>query len=409
MKTIIPTELLTVITNQINIDTRFVNISINHFQSLAKQLVTLWYFIYTNQQSKITDENEVTLHFYTNIHRDELKHFKIKINKKEYSYASLIDVLQSCNVIKVNNKYSNSETPFTKGYKINTYFLSNSNHTEFEIDFKKIFRNTREKQYWLDIYPQYKHLIEDVYQSSVNLDDYLYWLQKNIGIDLKKTKRKTYTLPCGKKIIKTEKQYLTPERIYQHFHQSLKLNFKNVWFAVSNEGRFYNSVSNIPSTAVQFLKISGAETFNVDISNSQPLLLSVLLSDEQTAYKNDVQNGVFYQKVADFMGCERPYFKGLSYQFVFFNDNVLKSGMIFDALEEIYPGLIHEINQIKTKSKLACQLQAMEADIFVNKIGKLDFPKLLRHDQVIVTKENFEIVQQELVQEYKKLGLKVTF
>lgn len=420
MRIPIHTEIISVLHNQLTQDHRFINLSSKQYQKLIRELITIWYFIYSEQQTKVNKEEAATMFFFVNIHKYELSQFRLQLNKIDYKHSKLIDILQDCNLVICNEKFSfisnkasskyinkKKEDTHPKGYRINTTFLQNSNYTMFDIDFKKIFKNTRSKQYWLNQYPNHTHLINDVYASSIDLDKYLYWLQSNIGKELK-TAKKTI-VKDGKSIVLFEKQYLTSERIDQYFLKALKLNFKNVWFAVSKEGRFYNSVSNIPSSAVPFMKIDGNDTLEIDIANSQPLLLSVLLSEKQNRYKKDVEAGLFYQKVADYMGITRSKFKQMSYQFIFFNDKQLKSGQIYDALQAIYPDLITEINEIKSKDKLACTLQRMESAIFVDKIGNLPFKKLLRHDQAVITQENYEAVKQELIKEYKNIGLKVTF
>lgn len=420
MRIPIHTEIISVLHNQINKDQRFTNLSSKQYQKLLRELVTIWYFVYSKQQTKVHKEEDATMFYYVNIHKDELSHFRLQINNSDYKHSKLIDILEDCNLINCNGNFSfisksalpkfkskKKEDTFSMGYRINTSFLQNSNYTMFDIDFDKIFRNTRSKQHWLDLYPNHKHLIDDVYASSVDLNEYLHWLRNNLGKDLKTARKKI--VKDGKSEVKFEQQFLTSERIDQYFLKALKLNFKNVWFAVSDEGRFYNSVSNIPSTAVPFLKIDGNDTLEIDIANSQPLLLAVLLSDKQNDYKKDVEAGIFYQKVADFMGITRSKFKQISYQFIFFNDRQLKSGQIYDALQTIYPELISEINEIKSKSKLACTLQRMEASIFVDKIGNMPFKKLLRHDQAVITKDNYEAVKLELINQYKNLGLKVAF
>jgi hypothetical protein len=247
------------------------------------------------------------------------------------------------------------------------------------------------------MYPQHIPLINDIYESSVDLDGYLYWMQQNIGIELKPKQKNGVMV----------RRYLTKKAIFHSFNTALRLNLKNIWVKLSDENRLYSSVSNIPFTAVPFLKMSGKETCDVDIKNSQPLLLSCLLSDKQEQYTKDVVDGVFYDKVANIMGIKRNEFKTLSYKYVFFNLKPLKSGKMYNIIEMVYPGLMAEINKIKETTKLAHKLQRMEADIFVNGIGKLNFPKLLRHDQVIVTGENFELVKQALRLEYNRIGIEV--
>lgn len=391
MTTLIPTQVIHEIQNYIKTDSSFVNINTKQHQRLVKVLVSLWYFIYSKQQNQ-TDKN---LHKLTRIHSDDFAKFRYKINGEDFKHSKLLNILEFIKLIRINPHHLSGQYPYS--YKILTNFLNKGHMTQFEIDFSKVFKNTRDKRFWLDMYPQHKALINDIYDSSVDLDGYLYWMQQNIGIELKPK------LKNGMMV----KRYLTEEAIFHSFNSALRLNLKNIWVKLSDENRLYSSVSNIPSTAIPFLKLFGKETYDIDISNSQPLLLSCLLSEKQGEYTKDVVDGVFYDKVADIMGIKRNEFKTLSYKYVFFNLKPLKSGKIYDTIEEVYPGLMTEINTIKETTKLAHKLQEMEAGIFVNGIGKLNFPKLLRHDQVIVTEENYDLVKQALRLEYNRIGIEV--
>ena len=80
----------------------------------------------------------------------------------------------------------------------------------------------------------------------------------------------------------------------------------------------------------------------MDVKNCQPLLLSYLIN--HPAYKIDVENGVFYDKMAKALDLKRVEFKLFSYRYIFFPNTPLKSGKIYNTLNNHYPGLIGEIN-----------------------------------------------------------------
>ena len=391
MLALLPTQVLIEIENYIKIDTDFSQIKEKQRQRLVKELASLWYFIYNKQQ----ETNKPNLRKLKRIHHDDFRKFRFKLKRKDYGYAKLLKILEFAKLIRINPNHLAGQ--YSYSYKVLTSFISKGNLTMCEVDFDKIFKNTENKEHWLGTYPEHDHLINDIYFSSIDLDDYLHWMLQNKGIELKPK------LKDGKLL----RRWLTNEVMCASFSAALKLNLKNIWIKKSDEGRFYSSVSNLPSTSVQFLKLNGASTFDIDIKNSQPLLLSVLLPKSQKQYKKDVESGIFYEKVAAEMGITRDIFKSYSYKYVFFNLNELKSGKIYKAFNNVYPGLIDEINKIKKNTKLAHKLQEMESDIFVKNIGKLPFPKLLRHDQVIVTKENLDLVKKYLRLEYNKIGINV--
>lgn len=395
MIALIPTSIIDLLSDYIKIDTSL-NINEKQEQRLIKSLVELWYFIYTRQ---IEDKDVENLKFFVNIDMKELHSlFRLKINKQDLTYKKLLDILEINNIVSINDKYKTGS--FSKGYRIESDFLNTTNMTEFEIDFDKVFSNTKNKSVWLNLYPEHSHLIEDVYSSSISLDDYLKWLQDNEGIELK---------PVWLKKGGLRRRWLTKEAIYQHFNLALKLNLKNIWFKVSDQGRFYSSISNIAYTATPFLLIDGMKTRDIDISNSQPLLMSILLP-EHLEYKKDVESGILYEKVAEQYNkiqtkqVSRDHLKMLMMKLLF-SPKLRMGGNLKKAMDSIYPGLVDAINKIKEDLVLSHKLQSIEADIFVEKIGKIKIKKLLRHDQVIVIESNYNLIEKFLILEYKKINI----
>jgi hypothetical protein len=395
-KILIPVKLIQEVTNAINIDWRFFNLKEKNKQKLTKRLIELWYFIY---QKQINEPNVKNLKFFVDIHSKEFRNFDVMIEGIRLTYKDLLDILGD--LIKCNETYFAGE--YSYGWRINTNFLSFSNLTEIEIDFNLIFKNNKNKEFWLKKYPQHKNLIEDAYNSEINLDDYLNWMNNNIGIELNPV--------YNKKTGMLEKRFLTPERIYQHFNLALKLNFKNLWFSVSNEGRFYSSISNLPSKSIDFIKLYGFDTVRVDIKNCQPLLLSSKINNDN--FKKDCELGLFYDNLGTALFGEsasisnRSKIKLMCYKLILFGSKPLKSGKLYNAMEKLYGDTICQINQLKEDNCLAKQLQKIESDIFVKGIGSIKMFKLLRHDEVIVPFKDVDNVKEYLRKEFKKIKLKL--
>jgi len=389
-KVLIPTKVIEKIDNYMNIESEISILTTKQKAKIKRTLITIWFFIYNEQ---INSDKE-TLNLYVNIKGKKLgKLFYAYAGSKKIGYNTLLNWLSNADLVDCNEKYLAGE--FSKAYKINTSFLQESKYTEVEIDFQKVFHNFKDKSYWIAKYPQHTNLINDAYSTLINLDEYIHWMNENAGIKLKPIFNNG----------KMQQRFLTPGRIYTHINLALKLNFQNLWFKLSDEGRFYSTISNLPYTSMPFLRMDRRELVDIDIKNSQPLLLSTLIDRDK--YKNDVQDGVFYDKIANELGIERNEFKILSYKYIFFSDKKLKSGAVFNAMQAVYPELIHQINALKDEFRLAIKLQQMEAKIFVETLGKLGIKKLLRHDQVLVFKEDLEIVKQFLLNEYKKIGLSI--
>lgn len=390
----IPTKLVEVISNHIDFLPDFNSITETQKQSILKKLISLWYLIYHSQNTNYKIDN---LKVWVNIHSKYLIPYNLKIGNTRLKYPHFIKILEDCKAIDVNTKFSKGA--FSKSYRVTTSFLKDSFYTEMEIDFESIFKDTRDKDYWIDNLPKQKNLIEDAYNTKILLDEYLHWMQKNIGIELNPV--------FNKKKGTLKRRWLDPERIYKHFNLALRINFKNLFFSISNEGRFYNSISNLPNTAIPFLLMSNRKLKSIDIMNCQPLLLASILKNDE--YQKDVELGIFYDNMGKELGKDRNVFKISSYKYLFFGNNQLKMGKTYSAMEKLYPGMMGLINSYKEENQMAIELQKLESEIFVNRIGGMNFSKLLRHDQVLVHEEYFEMLKSTVTNEFKRIGLKVSF
>ena len=394
MKIKLPTALIQCLDKHIKEEKDFFQIKEKQRQLLNQKLINLWYIIYSKQ----VDDNYKTLKFYTNIHRDDFRFFKFKFKSKTFQYNQLLYYLNNWGLIDINHIYCSKKgfNSFSKSYRIKTEFLCETEMSEVEIDFCKIFENTRNMDYWLKKYPEYSNLITDCYNTTIKLDEFIYRLYKKKGMKLK-----------SKMIdgVFTER-YLTSERIILYTNKALKLHFKNLWFKVSNEGRFYSSITNLPIVSIDFLKLYEKEVIELDVANCQPLLLARLV--ENYEYQKDVENGVFYEKMAEKIGWLRDEFKNFSYKYLFFSNRLLKTGKIYKAINECYPSLMKQINELKKESKLSSLLQKLESSIFIEKIGKLPYYKITRHDSVLVMKEDCELFEKLIKDEFQKIRLKVS-
>jgi len=169
----IPTILVEKINYSIDIDSRFTNINENSRIKLIKVLLELWYFIYIRQ---VEDTTKPNLDFYVDIHSRELNRFYITISKNRLRYNDLFTLLEDTIQIKTSEVGSKiyQGGKFSCGYRINTAFVSTSNMTEIDLDTELVFSRGKDKKYWLKKYENYKHLIEDCYNTQIKLDEYLY-------------------------------------------------------------------------------------------------------------------------------------------------------------------------------------------------------------------------------------------
>lgn len=407
MKMLIPTTVVELVLDY----TSTTNYTTKQKQSLEKLLLELWIFIYHEQLSDRKSEN---LKFFTNIHRDDLKRFRININGDDFSSKRLLDILINLKIISKNERFSPGN--YAIGYRIETAILSFGNLSEVEIDIAKIFKNIRSKEHWINTYPQHAHLIEDIYSASIRLDDYMNYLMSNIGMPLHPKKVKTTI--NGKEVHVVKPQFLTEEKAHKYLHMAIKINIGNIWVSEYSTGRFASSISNMSFTATGFFQMDRNDLIDIDIKNSQPLLLAKLINCP--AYQKDVEAGIFYEQMAKQICAlrnekydekiHRGLFKTNSYRYIFFNNKVLgKTGEIAKAMEFLYPGALEQINSLKKDGTLAGKLQRLESDIFVDFIGALGIKKLLRHDQCLISPGYEKMVKALLTSKYEEMGLMVSF
>jgi len=405
MKINVPTSLINKLTHQISIDIHFHKAPETVKQKVLKACAHLWYLIFDAQ---INDATCLSLHYFTGIHTKSLdkKEMTVIYNNHRYRYSQFLDILEAASLIEINDKFSIGNFPMS--YRVNRSVISGE-FKLIQIDFKLLTKNTRNKSYWLKWYPQYAELINDCYRTKVDLVPYNNWLNQNIGINLGKKPLEITGFKDGAKINYSvmKDRFLDAERIMRYTNAAIKQNIGNLWFKVSDECRFYNSVISLSSTAIPYLILNKRKLKSIDIANSQPLLLASMIDNE--AYKNDCGAGKFYQRIMDKMGKQKEEVKNLLYKYLFFTNEPLKGGALYKAFEALYPGVIQQINTIKERLSLSHHLQKMEAEIIVEGAGRLDFPKILRHDQVLMYEEHYQDVVDYLKQAYQKLGLEVSF
>lgn len=390
MKLRFPTPVVNAIIDQINIDIDFHQAPEIVKQKVFKQCINLWWFIYNEAAN---NRNTTTLKGYTNIHSSKLKKYCICHEYKRYSYVKFLDILISCGLVEANDIYSAGTFP--KSYRVTINFGTGVDTTEIEIDFDVVFNNNRNKSHWLKLYPQYADLIKDCYRAKVDLNSYTKWLYQNVGLKLKSKCKKGFIV----------KRFLTPERIIKYINNAIKLNVGNLWFGTSEQGRFYSSITGLSSTAIPFLKLNKQSLVSLDIANSQPLLLATII--DCPSYTKVCEEGEFYKSIVEHTGETKDDVKAMVMK-TFFRAEQCHSGIMVDCLNELYPGLVDQLNELKSKMNVAHHLHQLEAGIIVTGCGSLNFPKLLRHDQVLVYRQHENEVRAYITNEFKSRGTRVS-
>lgn len=137
----------------------------------------------------------------------------------------------------------------------------------------------------------------------------------------------------------------------------------------TNVDRIYHSFTNVSKVSRRHLT---TKMYNIDIVNSQPLMLISYLNKEgyifDENYKIDCQNGTFYD---NFITKEltRDDVKVHLYKGIFFSFN--KNLTINKKFKELYPLTWQSLSEIYESSiSLASRLQNLESELFNNLIPK---------------------------------------
>lgn len=388
--------------------------------AIHRRLFELYIFIHNEQftqyEKKIYSKEYCynPVDEFANLHDSKLRRFRITRNKISFTHQALLRILLEEDLIEVNNKYSPGS--FSKGYRISKSSLG-SDFNGIEVDLDMVYHNDiKSREYWLKMYPNHASLITNTYNARINIDSLINWLNVNQGIEIKPKPDRN-----GKMI----KRFLTPELSYYYINKCLRVNFGDLWFKVCDAGRFYSNVVNLPNVCIPFLELYNHKTLlSIDIPNAQPLFLGKFI--KCTKYKYDTQSGKFYDNLSRAMFSLknpneefnsltigekkklRAEVKIASFRYIFFNDKALNDGFLFNSMEKLYPGVMEQINIIKSNSKLSQLLQGLESNIIVDGVGmNSDLLVITKHDEVLFIPEMAEYVMAEIHSKLLEHGFEV--
>lgn len=216
-----------------------------------------------------------------------------------------------------------------------------------------------------------KKLIRDLYEVDIDLDGARQWLDDNID--------------------KNDKAHQV------NMVASNKIKNKDIYYSFDNYGRFHTNFTVLKKEIRnRFLRFGEHGISELDITNSQPFFLYILMRDSGfTAFDGfdvDVLTGHIYERLTGVSGKTRKEVKVSVYS-VLFGRNMTKDywNVLFGQL---YPNVYKWIKEYKKKNKsykvIAQDLQKIESDfIFNNLIPNVlmkyrDLPIITIHDSIII-------------------------
>jgi hypothetical protein len=216
-----------------------------------------------------------------------------------------------------------------------------------------------------------------------------------------------------------------------------KLKYKDYFFHTDERGRVYHNIANLWSEFRKHITINGQQLVNIDISNSQPLILAAKLKNDITDNTlllnraalslNDLCADVeLYIKLAEagkiydylmvelgFNEAKRGWFKKKFFAEVLYAE-CNKNTKLAKKFTQLFPTVAAAICKYKEKdyTELPLQMQKVEADLMINGVcSQIDksIPFITIHDSILTPLEHVQTVKNLIQSEFKKIGLSLTF
>ena len=207
-----------------------------------------------------------------------------------------------------------------------------------------------------------------------------------------------------------------------------KFRDKDFFLYSDNYGRIHTNITNLKSTLRKYLFYEGNKLVNVDIVNSQPLLLiptlfpsssirctfSIYFEDiamDFLKYKGLVEKGELYDYLMEQSGdTDRQGFKEKFFRETFFGK---RTSRLFC---DLFPSVAEKLLAVKKKDyrRLAWMMQRTESKLMISRICR----RLMEehygtfiatiHDSILTTEEDVSKVKGIISEEFERIGLSPT-
>ena len=212
-----------------------------------------------------------------------------------------------------------------------------------------------------------------------------------------------------------------PEVYNKNLYSIESIRDKHIFYHFDGYGRMHTNYTILKSfIRKNCLSIDGEQTYECDISNSQPLFLTKIIEEtykdivdhkEYELFKYLTINGLFYQYILDNSGIkDKKKVKEMIYKVLFGKNNNTKYDKLF---EKIFPSIYSFIKIFKKKMgdyrSLSHHLQKYESgfvfNIFIKELTDTypDIKVITIHDSVVVPlsyKEATKLIFNDKLKEY---------
>lgn len=197
--------------------------------------------------------------------------------------------------------------------------------------------------------------------------------------------------------------------------------FEFKFATVDDKGkRLHNNLTNISRDLRKFITYKNKGLVQVDIKNSQPLFLYLMMKDyfisddEMEKYKNVVLNIGFYEFFAEKIGFDlnednRKNFKQKIFSGVLFDRNRSKYSKYEEVFKKEFPAIFHVVRSMKNYEyeQVAINLQKTESKFIfycVEKVAKESkIPLFTIHDSICTVEGKEGLVKKVMLEEFIKI------
>ena len=324
---------------------------------------------------------DIFLNRYIIFNKDNIK-LNSRILKWLYgsSYSKYIDYL-------VENKFIYLWKNYSSGYKSKTYKLTEKTKEYgivtaiIKMDIKLLNKlnklNTASE--FIDDTIKNK-LINDLYKITINLEKSTEWLNTNFDINDK--------------------------ALEINLSACQKINNKDIYYSFDKFGRFHTNYTILKKEIRNnYLKINNNDIAEIDITNSQPFFLYILMKEHNfkifNGFDDDVLNGTIYEKLCDISGISRKEAKIKVYSILFGRNNINEYwNELFNKLyPDVYKWIVSYKEKHKTYKSIAQNLQKIESNFIFNKLIPkiIDYNKdiaiITIHDSIIFEKQYYNAIK----------------
>ncbi|MCX6152604.1 MAG: hypothetical protein NT007_00430 [Candidatus Kapabacteria bacterium] len=221
---------------------------------------------------------------------------------------------------------------------------------------------------------------------------------------------------------------------YQNYYNSIKnISYENIHYSRGRNGRLTTTYTNLKREFRQFLcdKTDGSFDFNeIDISNSQPLFVSIFFEDKYPIYaknvdfvnwKNLCMKGGLYEFISKELVMDRQYIKDRFMDVLLYtrknkkflleeknwNEENKEIHRFLNGFTKLFPTIWELLLKIKKEIQndgFAVKIQQMEADLMIdnvlvslNNLGT----NFSIHDSIVCKTADVEIVKSRIIEAFR--------